>query len=163
KAFADFIAAVRKDFDQPDLPFYLVQLSRFIREGDPQYWNAVQDAQRRIPERVPNTAVAAGIDLELDDGIHVGTHGLKRLGRRLAHIAQHELFGHPGGTTPTFDKVAKGPGNTLLVRFKGVNMASLDGGMMGVAGGGLRQVAVSGGNGSYNYGLKPERHIGGFS
>ena len=52
------------------------------------------------PSGSPNTAVVAAIDLELDDGIHVGTQGLKRLGRRLARIAERELFGQVGATTP---------------------------------------------------------------
>ncbi len=75
KAFSDLIAAVRSDFGQPELPFYYVQIGRFVRGGDPKDWNAVQDAQRVIPERVANTAVISVIDLELDDGIHVGTQG----------------------------------------------------------------------------------------
>ena len=73
KNFADFIAAVRADLDQPELPFYYVQIGRFVAAGDAKGWNAVQDAQRLIPDRVPNTAVVAAIDLELDDLIHVGT------------------------------------------------------------------------------------------
>jgi Carbohydrate esterase, sialic acid-specific acetylesterase len=141
KVFTDFIAAVRSDFKQPDLPFYYVQIGRFtIRNIDPKPWNAVQDIQRRLVERIPNTAVVPVIDLPLDDAIHVGTQGLKRLGHRLARVALHELFGKPGGTTPTLDKVSRGPGNTIFVKFKGVNTGE-----------------------SGKYGLIPERHIGGFS
>jgi hypothetical protein len=150
KVFADFIGAVREDFGQPDLPFYLVQIGRFIRPGDPRGWNAVQEAQRRIPERVPYTAVVSVVDLELDDLIHVGTAGLKRAGRRLALVALHERFGRPWGTTPTLDAVAKGPGNTLVVKFKGVNPE--------VPGGKGDDAAAQDG-----YGLRPPRHIAGFS
>ena len=137
KVFSDFIAAVRSDFGQPELPFYYVQIGRFVRGGDPKDWNAVQDAQRVIPERVANTAVISVIDLELDDGIHVGTQGLKRAGQRLARIAERELFGQVGATTPTFERVTKGPHNTLTVKFNGVNMgqARLPG--MGGMGGGM--------------------------
>ncbi len=80
RVFADFIASVRADLNQPDLPFYYVQIGRFITGADPKSWNAVQEAQRRLPERVPNTGVVSVIDLELDDLIHVGTQGLKRAG-----------------------------------------------------------------------------------
>jgi hypothetical protein len=174
KVFADFIGAVREDFGQPDLPFYLVQIGRFIRSGDPRGWNAVQETQRRIPERIPYTAVVSVVDLELDDLIHVGTSGLKRAGQRLAHVALHELFGLPLGTTPTLDKVAKGPNNTLVVKFKGVNatpagflagggMGGMGGGMMGGMGGGFRQMAVEGPHARGEYGLQPSRHIAGFS
>ena len=79
------------------------------RGADPKGWNAVQDTQRTLPERVPNTAVVSVIDLELDDGIHVGTQGLKRAGQRLARVALRELFGQSGATTPTLDRVTRGP------------------------------------------------------
>jgi sialate O-acetylesterase len=144
QVFADFIAAVRSDLGRPDLPFYAVQIGRVVRDGDPKPWNAVQDAQRLLPDRVGNTAVVSVIDLELDDLIHVGTQGLKRAGQRLARVAQHELFGKPGGYTPTFDRVSRGEGNTLVVRFKGVN-------------------SPVPGSGSEGYGLQPARHIAGFS
>jgi sialate O-acetylesterase len=142
KTFADFIGAVRGDLDRSDLPFYFVQIGRFVNEGDPKPWNAVQDAQRKIPDDVPNTAVVAAVDLELDDLIHVGTPGLKRLGQRLANIALREQFGQIGASTPTLDRVSKGPGNTLVVKFKGVNRTEKDGEVTG---------------------LQPDRHIGGFS
>ena len=97
QVFSDFITAVRSDFGQPELPFYFVQIGRFIAGANPKGWNAVQDAQRTIPERVPNTAVVSVIDLELDDGIHVGTQGHKRAGQRLARVALRELFGQLRG------------------------------------------------------------------
>ena len=178
KTFADFIAAVRDDLGQPDLPFYYVQIGRFINGGNPKNWNAVQDAERLLAERVPNTAVVTGIDLELDDGIHVGTQGLKRLGHRLSKIALRELFGQVGATTPTFDRVNKGPNNTLVVKFKGVNIAAPDAarpsnfpgaspalanpaqaGQFGFAG----AIPASGATPSRVVGLKPHRHIAGFS
>ena len=106
--FADFIAAVRADLDQPDLPFYYVQIGRFINGGDPKGWNAVQEAQRRCPNGCPTRPSSRSIDLELDDGIHVGTQGQKRAGHRLARIAERELFGQIGATTPTFDRVTRG-------------------------------------------------------
>jgi Carbohydrate esterase, sialic acid-specific acetylesterase len=147
KVFADFIGAVRRDFNQPELPFYFVQIGRFVQGADPKFWNAVRDAERRLPERVSNTAVISVIDLELDDRIHVGTQGLKRAGRRLARVALHELFGQPGGYTPTLDKVSRGPDNTLLVKMKGVNTPE------------RQNLSL----GQESYGLRPERHISGFS
>ncbi len=191
--FADFIAAVRSDLNQPDLPFYYVQIGRFINGANPKPWNTVQEAQRRLPERVPNTAVVSVIDLELDDLIHVGTQGQKRAGARLARIAERELFGQIGATTPTLDRISRGSHNTLIVKFKGVNMRLGAGGMagmgvgrmgamgagMGGAGGGngMRGMMGPGGMGSgamgmgmaqspgepSGLGLRPERHIAGFS
>jgi sialate O-acetylesterase len=190
QVFARFIASVRADFGQPELPFYYVQIGRFVRAADPKGWNAVQEAQRLLPERVPYTAVISVIDLELDDAIHVGTQGLKRAGQRLARIAEREVFGQIGATTPTLDRVAKGPHNTLVVRFKGVNLVGPGGavagyrprgpmtGMMGAGGPGMVGSAGPGGPGMgmamgpvpptsagepAGIGLKPDRHILGFS
>ncbi len=172
KVFTDFIAAVRSDLGQPELPFFYVQIGRFINGADPKGWNAVQEAQRTLVDKIPNTAVISVVDLELDDLIHVGTQGLKRAGQRLAKIAERELFGQIGATTPTFDRVAKGPQNTLTVKFKGVNMGAsrprMGGGMM--AGGspmmpgqmGMSSMSMAGRDVS-GFGLKPERHIAGFS
>lgn len=170
RVFADFIASVRADLGQPDLPFYYVQIGRFVSGNDPKGWNAVREAQRRLPERVPGTAVVSVIDLELDDGIHVGTQGLKRAGQRLAKIAQRELFGMIGATTPTLDLVSRGPGHTLIVKFKGVNVHP---GMGGMASGGIGmmvpgrmrgQVPTASSPGeSGGLGLRPARHIAGFS
>jgi sialate O-acetylesterase len=163
RVFADFIGAVRSDFGQPELPFYFVQIGRFIVGADPKGWNAVQDAQRTLPERLPNTGVVSVIDLELDDLIHVGTQGLKRAGLRLARLVLRDQYGQIGATTPTLDRVTRGPHNTLVVKFKGVNMTATaphglaPGQMMGMSG-----TAVSTTEGS-NSGLKPERHIAGFS
>jgi type 1 glutamine amidotransferase len=162
--FADFIGAVRSDLGQPELPFYFVQIGRFIMGADPKGWNAIQDAQRTLPERVPNTGVVSVIDLELDDLIHVGTQGLKRTGQRLARLALREQFGQIGATTPTIDRVTRGPHNTLVVRFKGVNMsASAPHGTAPGQGMGMSFGGTSSPGDAATAGLKPERHIAGFS
>ena len=88
---ADLIASFRADFGPPDLPFYLVQLGGWVADPLPDYvsgWNAIREAQRRLPETIANCAVVSAIDLGLDDGIHISTPDLKRLGRRLAAVAQ---------------------------------------------------------------------------
>jgi sialate O-acetylesterase len=168
KNLANFISAVRQDFGQPELPVYFVQLGRFVNPRDPAGWNSVREAQRLLPERVPNTAVISVLDLELDDGIHVGTKGLERAGQRLARIAERELFGQVGATTPTLDRVYKSGPRTLVVKFKGVNMGGPGGGVAGrragMNGGMVGRVGGSPGTAeSASVGLKPDHHIGGFS
>ena len=155
KVFTAFIAAVRDDLHRPDLPFYLVQLGRFavLNEAACKYWNAVQEVQRKIPEQIPHTAVVPAVDLELDDGIHIGTQGQKRLGHRLALVALRELYGRPGGSALNLDQVAKGPQHTLIVKFKGVNLESSSPGMP------MRRRGFT----TEAVGLQPARHIAGFS
>ncbi len=123
--FIDFVAAVRKDFGDPNLPFYYVQIGRFINPAPAsQQWNAVQALQLECEGLIPNSGLVAAIDLSLDDLIHAGTAGLKKLGARLANLAEHDLYG---------GKVLRGPrpgeitrretphGKQLLVTFNDVN------------------------------------------
>jgi len=163
KVFAGFITSVRSDLGAPDLPFYLVQIGRVIRAGDPAAWNAVQDAQRRIPDRVPNTAVVASIDLELDDGIHVGTQGLKRLGTRLARIAERELYSRAGATTPAFERVMRNGDRTLVIKFSGVNRVPISAPASIATGPRLIGPSLAPSQGQSLTGLQPARHIAGFS
>ncbi len=133
KAFADFIAALRADVGQPDLPFDYVQIGRFLNAGNPNAWDAVREAQRLAAQTIPHSAVVPAIDLVLDDLIHVGTEGHKRLGRRLARVALHDTYTNPAGRTAIdFDRVTRGPDNTLRVRFKGVNLHNEGGKVLGL-------------------------------
>ena len=124
RVFADFIASVRADLASPTSRSTTCRSAGSSTVLTPRAGTPSRTHSGALPERVPNTAVVSVIDLELDDGIHVGTQGLKRAGQRLARIAQRELFGQIGATTPTLDRVSRGPNNTLLVKFKGVNMRS---------------------------------------
>lgn len=92
KKFERFVMEVRKDFGQPDLPFYYVQLGRLTSPALPG-WNVVQEAQRLAELNLANAGMVAAIDNELDDGIHVGAQSLKLLGRRLARLACHDKRG----------------------------------------------------------------------
>jgi sialate O-acetylesterase len=85
-----FIQALRADLEQPDLPFYYVQLSRYVIEVTPERlagWNGVREAQRRLQHAIPHAAMVAAIDLEIDDHGHIGAGSVQRLGRRLAVVA----------------------------------------------------------------------------
>jgi sialate O-acetylesterase len=85
--FERFVAAVRQDFGQPDLPFYFVQIGRHLSDSNVAEWNSVQESQRLAESSIAASGMAPAVDLALDDGIHVGTQDLKRLGKRLANLA----------------------------------------------------------------------------
>jgi len=125
KKMERFIESVRDDFGNPKLPFYLVQLSRVTHISiDPGAWSAIQQDQRLIGREIPGVVTVSAIDLELDDLIHIGTQGNKRLGRRLARVADRELFGNRAVTTgPRLKSVSveKGPNDLVRVVFDGVN------------------------------------------
>jgi sialate O-acetylesterase len=90
--FEEFVTAVRTDFKQPDLPFYYVQIGRHVDKTNVAEWNTVQLAQLRAESEIPRSGMVVSIDLEMDDGIHLATQDLKRLGRRLADLVCHDLF-----------------------------------------------------------------------
>jgi sialate O-acetylesterase len=90
--FENLVKAVREDFKQPNLPFYYVQIGRHIDKSNYTEWNFVQLAQLRAESEIPNSGMVAAVDLQLDDGIHVGTEDLKRLAQRTANLVCHDLF-----------------------------------------------------------------------
>ncbi len=118
------VDAVRSDLGDARLSFYLVQLGRFPTDRDvAEGWNSVQEAQRRIADELLRTAVVPAIDLQLDDRIHIGTDGLKRLGHRLAKVAHSQLSGGASlssGPRLTGIQVEEG-GDAIRVSYRQVN------------------------------------------
>ena len=91
--FKALVAAFRADLESPEMPFYYVQIGRFVRKSDPVGWDRIQELQRLAEKDIENCYGISVVDLSLDDLIHVGTQGLKRAGRRLGRIALREVFG----------------------------------------------------------------------
>ena len=82
------VAAVRRDFKQPDLPWITVQLAgvvglRWCQPG----WVSVRDQQRLLPKIDKKMTMVPAIDLPLEDEIHVSAVGHNILGRRMARAA----------------------------------------------------------------------------
>lgn len=97
---AAWIEALRADTGQPDLPVLVVQLGRLAGPASGAAARGrgamrLREAFGRLPERVPHTACASAIDLELMDSAHIGAAGLVRLGERLATLALR-LLDRPG-------------------------------------------------------------------
>lgn len=123
--FEALAKAMRADFNQPDLPFYYVQIGRHIDKTNFAEWNKVQVAQLRAETELPHVGLVAAVDLQLDDGIHVGTEDLKRLAVRLAELACHDLFPR----IKNYGELKRGPrpvaatfqDGVVKVTFSGVN------------------------------------------
>lgn len=90
--FEGLVKAVRNDFEDPELPFYYVQIGRHVSDSNVAEWNAVQEAQRKAEMLIPRSGMVVAVDSTLDDAIHVSTQDQKRLGRRLADRVCHDLF-----------------------------------------------------------------------
>ncbi len=123
--FVTFVATLRKDLEQPDIPFYYVQIGRHIDGHNVVEWNAIQVTQLKAEALIPRSGVVASVDFSLDDGIHISTPELQRIGERFALLAGHDLFpeirGYPllkRGPRPVSAKFEDG---TVTVKFSEVN------------------------------------------
>ncbi len=127
--FVNLVKAVRRDLGQRDLPFYYVQIGRHVSDLNIPEWNLIQEAQRAAESEIPHSGMVASVDLSLEDGIHVNTPDLKRLGRRLADRVSHDLFPRVN----SYGELKPGPrpdsaiyeGGVLKVKFTDVNQRLL--------------------------------------
>lgn len=103
----ELVAASRLDLKQPNLPWLVVQIARFIRERtlDTPAWNAIQDAQRLLPRAIRNLETVAAIDLELDDLIHISGADFPRLANRLARAADRLVYRSKEKRPPQLKKI----------------------------------------------------------
>lgn len=109
----------RKTFDQPELPFYMVQIAPFAYGGDQGQAAALRQAQWDAAEADPNCALA--ITTDIGNPIDIHPNNKQAVGDRLARCAL-------AGTYGLKDVVARGPvfagmtveGNTAEVRFTSV-------------------------------------------
>lgn len=91
--FKNMIQGWRKAFDDPDMPFYFVQLAGFLQPAVVQpdsQWALLRHAQSKALE-LPNTAMATAIDI----GNPVDIHPVNKaeVARRLAIIALDRVYG----------------------------------------------------------------------
>ena len=124
------VQSMRRDFKDARLAFVAVQISRTTGRGDGQWWDAIREQQRRLPEQIRDLATAPAIDLPLDDGIHISGSGQHVLGKRAAQAMQVLREGKKAGLPPIDVRdIAVRPNPIskqadVIVRFKNV-MGSL--------------------------------------
>ena len=122
--FQSFVAKVRADFGQADLPFYYAQIGRYAAEMEPAYegWNQVQEAQRLSESAIRDSGMIATIDSEMADQIHANRLALRRLGLRFAKLVLD-------GAKPRFVDATWDDPYHLRLKFSGVTgKLSADGG-----------------------------------
>jgi hypothetical protein len=88
------VAATRRDFKQPALPWIMVQLARAYGNIEPDCWNRIQEEQRLLPSQIKNLETVTAVDLAMDDQIHVGQAGFPLLAARLARAADRLIYGN---------------------------------------------------------------------
>jgi sialate O-acetylesterase len=129
--FPAMIADWRDKFDQPEMPFYFVQLPNFTSNEPNTIWRypVVRQAQLETMRSVPHTGMAVTLDLGEAKDIH--PRNKHDVGRRLAAWALVDTYGVEGmvKSGPIF-KDASFRGNEVRVSFDlyGSKLATLDGG-----------------------------------
>ena len=107
------IGRVRQDFENAELPFYIVQLSAW-GPGE-KYWPAFRDAQAKVRDSVKNT----GLALSLDKGNRTNIHppDKKPVGQRLAYLALNDTYDIETPSRGPMLKSTESKGSELFVTF----------------------------------------------
>ncbi len=87
KLFHLLVESWREQWNNPELPFYYVQLSSIDRPS----WPRFRDSQRRLMEEIPFTGMAVSSDC--GDSLNVHPTNKRPVGERLAHWALNKTYG----------------------------------------------------------------------
>ena len=87
KLFGLLVDSWRSYWNNPELPFYFVQLSSIDRPS----WTWFRDSQRRLSEKIPHAGMAVSSDL--GDSLDVHPKNKRPVGERLARLALHHEYG----------------------------------------------------------------------
>ena len=120
--YEQLMAALMSDWrgrlDQPDLPFLIVQLANF---GPPSSqargsgWAEVREGQRLAAQNDPHAGLAVAIDIGDRYDIHPAQKS--ELGRRLARVARHVIYGEDIAPSGAWASSATRDGSDVVVRF----------------------------------------------
>jgi len=137
--FPAMIKDWRKSWNQPNFPFYFVQLANFMKvDGEPvsSEWAELRDAQRETLS-LPNTGMAVSIDI--GDAVDIHPKNKQDVGRRLAFIALAKDYGVKIPFRGPVYQSQKVDGNAINLTFK-----AADGGLKASDGTELKGFAVAG-------------------
>lgn len=112
----------REQFNNPDMPFYFVQLANYMQRAEepaPSEWAELREAQLLTLKNVPNTGMAVTIDIGEANDIH--PKNKQEVGARLAKIALANLYGKDiTYSGPIYNSFTK-EGNSIVVSFDYAN------------------------------------------
>lgn len=121
KLFPLMIKDWRETFNDPELPFYFVQLANFMQKSDSPTdtdWARLRDAQRSTLS-LPHTGMAVAIDIGEADDIH--PKNKQDVGDRLARIALAKVYGEKiEYSGPQYKNIEK-DGNKIQIYFDHAN------------------------------------------
>lgn len=88
---ATMISAWRQQFDQPNLPFLIVQLPEYANLWEGYYWPWIREQQSRVAASISNSALVVGI--RTTDGFNLHPKEKLEIGRRAALVARRVAYG----------------------------------------------------------------------
>ncbi|HVM47704.1 MAG TPA: sialate O-acetylesterase [Candidatus Acidoferrum sp.] len=115
RLFSTLAAEWRKQFDDPQLPFFVVQLPEYVKLWEGYYWPWIREAQAQAVAAVPHSALVPAIGTT--DGFNLHPKEKLEIGRRLALRVRHDAYGErivAGG--PVF-RDARIEGSAIRVGF----------------------------------------------
>ena len=111
KLFSLLVNGWRQNWNNPDMPFYFVQLSSLNRPS----WPWFRDSQLRLMKEISNTGMAVSSDH--GDSLDVHPRCKQPIGERLARWALAKTYGqHITPSGPVFSSVTR-QADTLIVSF----------------------------------------------
>lgn len=139
------IADWRKQWDQGDFPFLIVQLAAWgeiPKEPGESPWAELREAQELTTRKLPNVGLATAIDIGDPKDIHPTNK--QEVGRRLGLVARAQVYGEKVAFAgPTFERVER-DGNALRVSFRNA-------GGLHAKGGDLKGFAVAGNDRKFHW------------
>lgn len=118
KAFPLMITDWRKHWNEPDLPFYFVQLAGFgsadANSNKGSTWAELREAQTKTLS-LPNTGMAVITDIGNPFDIH--PKNKQEVGRRLALIALHDVYKNEGEYTGPVYQSMEINNNKIILSF----------------------------------------------
>lgn len=109
--FALLVKSWRGNWQNPELPFYYVQLSSLDRPS----WTWFRDSQRRLLSAIPNTGMAVSSDL--GDSLDVHPKHKKEIGERLARWALANTYHRAVTPSGPLYRSCKAEGREMVVTF----------------------------------------------
>jgi sialate O-acetylesterase len=123
------IDGYRAAWNQPDMPFYWVQLSSIdTAHYSSRYWPEFRDDQRRLLDEVDHAGMAVCSDIGFKDNVHPTDK--KDVGERLARWALNQTYGvdiRPSGPLPV-SAVYRNGAMVISYRYAGGGLRTSDNG-----------------------------------
>ena len=138
------ISEWRKQFGQPSLPFFIVQLPEYANLWEGFYWPWIREMQAKAVQAIPNTALVVAIGTT--DGFNLHPKEKLEIGRRAALLARQVASGE--------DIVASGPvfkGATVESSTIRVKLDTGGDGLASTTGDSIKGFAVAGADGEYHF------------